>query len=82
MITQRPKLPPAVVSAKQVRPEARSRSRLPCSRVRSVPSRILHGLERERAFDLWLREGGVAITSYDTFRTMGRKGRIPPVALR
>jgi len=48
----------------------------------TLPSRILHGLEREPAFDLWLREGGVAITSCDTFRTMGRKGRIPPVALR
>ena len=47
----------------------------------TLPSRILHGLEREPAFDLWLREGGVAITSYDTFRTMGLEGRIPPVAL-
>ncbi len=47
----------------------------------TLPSRILHGLEREPAFDLWLREGGVAITSYDTFRTMGLERRIPPVAL-
>jgi superfamily II DNA or RNA helicase len=35
----------------------------------SLPVLLLHGAERHRPFLTWLEQGGVAVTSYETFRS-------------
>ncbi|MGO0577545.1 DEAD/DEAH box helicase [Ornithinimicrobium panacihumi] len=37
----------------------------------TLPSRRLHGALREEALEAWRREGGVAVTTYSTLRTLG-----------
>jgi len=35
----------------------------------SLPALLLHGAERHKPFLIWLEQGGVAVTSYETFRS-------------
>jgi SNF2 family DNA or RNA helicase len=35
----------------------------------SLPALLLHGTERQKPFLAWLEQGGVAVTSYETFRS-------------
>ena len=35
----------------------------------SLPAFLLHGLERHKPFLAWLEQGGIAVTSYETFRS-------------